>query len=337
MPPLFFIFLGTQCYNCSPLQTANQRRRASHSWTEAKLQKVTDDLTREGLFNPESRPMLPRSMKFSVEAFAPQYRNYDPELGQKKRTALDKLFRDLPSERVELLTSKCHLFLQDCPTANIIRRPSQTLRESICRDLVESGQLDSYPTTFRLTAFLISRGIRDQETMEELFDQRLLTYKEFESEQPRVERLISSAKKQYFEKRDDIPDNIKPELWEKLEAAWNSLSVKQRSALEIHIMSADPVSLEKGAKRLKISKASFKERIQSAKKKILKALPEFVKFTSTASYRKAKPSSTAPKAHFKIRKNVPSRKELNEWLEKNTQDLRFSFWNEIFKKPTLKN
>jgi predicted DNA-binding protein (UPF0251 family) len=86
--------------------------------------------------------------------------------------------------------------------------------------------------------------------------------------QPKVKRLISSAKKHYLEKRNDIPDKINPELWEKLEAAWSSLSIKQRSALEIHIMSDYHVSLEKGAKRLKISRALFKERVQSGVKKI---------------------------------------------------------------------
>ncbi len=271
--------------------------------------------------------MLPRSMRFSVGAFAPQYRNYDPDLAPKKRSSLDKLFKDLPSERVELLTSKCHLFLQDDPTANIIRRHSLSLRESICRDLVENGQLDSYPTTFRLTAFLISRGIRDRETIEDLFDHRLITYKEFESEQPKVERLISSAKAHYFEKQKDIPDNIKPELWEKLETAWSSLSIKQRSALEIHIMSDDPVSLEKGAMRLKISKASFKERIQSAKKKIKKQIPQLALTNSVKTRR----SQVPPPKRFPNRKDAPSTKVLNEWLDKTQQDLRFLDWASVFK------
>ncbi|MEZ4815753.1 MAG: hypothetical protein R3A80_11180 [Bdellovibrionota bacterium] len=269
-------------------------------------------------------------MRFSVEAFAPQYRNYDPELALNRQNSLDKLFKDLPSERVELFTSKCHLFLQDDPTANIIRRPSQSLRESICRDLVESGQLDSYSTTFRLTAFLISRGIRDRETIEELFDQRLLTYKEFESEQPKVERLISSAKKHYFEKRKEIPDNIKPELWDKLAAAWSSLSIKQRSALEIHIMSDDPVSLEKGAKRLKISKASFKERVQSGKKKIEKALSVL----PPAAINSGKSEPRQKIKTFTKRKDAPSHKELNVWLDKFEPDLRYLDWHYIFKKPT---
>ncbi len=275
--------------------------------------------------------MLPRSMRFSVGSFAPQYRNYEPDLAPKRRSSLDKLFRDLPAERVELLTSKCHLFLQDDPTANIIRRPSQSLRESICRDLVESGQLDSYPTTFRFTAFLISRGIRDRETIEELFDQRILNYKEFESEQPRVERLISSAKIHYFEKRKDIPDNIKPELWKKLDTAWSNLSIKQRSALEIHIMSDDPVSLEKGAKRLKISKASFKERIQSAKKKLQKGLPDLACIKSQEL-----PKTTALKSSSKIykpRKNAPSSKQLQDWINKTSIETRYLDQGCVFKSP----
>jgi len=292
---------------------------------------VTDELTREGFFSPETRPMLPRSMRFSVGAFAPQYRNYDPDIAPKKRNSLDKLFRDLPSERVELLTSKCHLFLQDDPTANIIRRPSQSLRESICRDLVESGQLDTYPTTFRLTAFLISRGIRDKETIEEIFDQGLLTYKEFESEQPKVERLISSAKKHYFENRKDIPDNIKPELWEKLEAAWSNLSIKQRSALEIHILSDDPISLEKGAKRLKISKASFKERVQSGKKKIEKIFPELTKVAR--STKSPTPETKSKTTKFKIRKDAPNRKTLEKWIEGTSLETRYLDQNSVFKAP----
>ncbi len=273
--------------------------------------------------------MLPRSMRFSVGAFAPQYRNYDPELGPKKRSSLDKLFRDLPSERVELLTSKCHLFLQDDPTANIIRRPSQSLRESICRDLVESGQLDSYSTTFRLTAFLISRGIRDRETIEELFDQRQLTYKEFESEQPKVERLISSAKAHYFEKRKDIPDSIKPELWEKLEAAWRSLSIKQRSALDIHIMSDEPLSLGAAAKRLKISKASFKERVQFAKRKIQKNLQELtsMKIQEPIRVKTPKPSINA----YKLRKDIPSSKQLQDWINKTSIETRYLDQGSVFK------
>ena len=273
--------------------------------------------------------MLPRSMRFSVEAFSPQYRNYDPELGPKKRTALDKLFRDLPSERVELLTSKCRLFLQDDPTANIIRRSSQSLRESICRDLVESGQLDFYPTTFRFTAFLISRGIRNRETIEELFDQRLLTYKEFESEQPKVERLISSAKTHYFEKRKDISDSIKPELWEMLEAAWRSLSIKQRSALDIHIMSDEPLSLGAAAKRLKISKASFKERVQLAKRKIQKNLQELtsMKIQEPIRVKTPKPSINV----YKLRKNIPSSKQLQDWINKTSIETRYLDQGSVFK------
>jgi len=274
-------------------------------------------------------------MRFSVGAFAPQYRNYDPELAPKKRGSLDKLFRDLPSERVELLTSKCHLFLQDDPTANIIRRPSQRLRESICRDLVENGQLDSYPTTFRFTALLISRGIRDRETIEELFDQRLLTYKEFQSEQPKVERLISSSKTHYFENRKDIPDNIKPELWERLEAAWGSLSIKQRSALEIHIMSDDPVSLEKGAKRLKISKASFKERVQSGVRKIAKLIPELQ--LHKKSPKRYQTSKNTTSSVFRKRSDAPKLSDLHSWIEKTVPELNFSFWDVIFKKKKITN
>jgi len=274
-------------------------------------------------------------MRFSVGAFAPQYRNYDPDIAPKKRSSLDKLFRDLPSERVELLTSKCHLFLQDDPTANIIRRPSKSLRESICRDLVENGQLDSYPTTFRLTAFLISRGIRDRETIEELFDLGLLTYKEFESEQPKVERLISSSKTHYFENRKDIPDNIKPGLWEKLEAAWSSLSIKQRSALEIHIMSDDPISLEKGAKRLKISKASFKERVQSGVRKIEKLIPELQ--LPKKSLKHVQLNTKVAPSKFRKRSDAPKLSDLNKWIEKTVPELKFSFWDVIFKEKKIKN
>jgi len=200
---------------------------------------------------------------------------------------------------------------------------------------VESGQLDSYPTTFRFTAFLISRGIRDRETIEELFDQRILNYKEFESEQPRVERLISSAKIHYFEKRKDIPDNIKPELWKKLDTAWSNLSIKQRSALEIHIMSDDPVSLEKGAKRLKISKASFKERVQSGIKKIAMLIPELQ--LPPKSPKHAQSSKKITPTNFRKRSDAPKLSDLHRWIEKTVPELKFSYWDVIFKEKKIKN
>jgi predicted DNA-binding protein (UPF0251 family) len=210
------------------------------------------------------------------------------------------------------------------------------LRESICRDLVENGQLDSYPTTFRLTAFLISRGIRDRETIEELFDQRLLSYKDFQSEQPKVERLISSAKRHYFEKRKYIPDKIKADLWEKLETAWDNLSIKQRSALEIHIMSDDPISLEKGAKRLKISKASFKERVQSGIRKIRKSLPSPMPSTALNNSKRLTTIKQSQKT-FKRKKNAPSMAELTRWIDATSITTQYLDMSSLFKKRKTTN
>jgi predicted DNA-binding protein YlxM (UPF0122 family) len=232
---------------------------------------VVPKLVAEKLFKPETGGMSVR-VKFMLESFLPVERDFDTCLMQDPKSNLDSLFYDPIKERRKWLEPTPPGSSREFAASFVMRRAPVSLRESVARDLVETNCLESFSTGFKLTAFLISRGIRDRETIEEVFP--YISWREFQFQQPRVERLISSAIEYYFAKFKTIDPRLGKQIWKKFYAAWNRLTRKQKSALQIHIMAEDPVSLEEGAKRLKISKAAFKERVESGKKKIEKALKE---------------------------------------------------------------
>lgn len=290
-------------------------------WDEARLKAITRSLVREGLYRPETESMLPRQLQVVIASLQPFPRTLDPELQIEKQTALDRIFRDNCAERAKIIPSRHPSLLHDGTGSYIMRRSPTSLRESIARDLVENGTLDEFSTKYRLSALLISRGIRDKETVDDLSFDSSVTFKEFESCQAKFEKQVSSAKRHFFAANTKVTRATSQDIWQKFDSVWKTLSVKQRSALQIHIMDANPMSLEEGAKRLKISKAAFKDRVKSGIHKIMKALPELsplkelVPVTATTNLKQKR---------FVRRKNAPTKAELDAWIEQSSPEPLFS-------------
>ncbi len=60
----------------------------------------------------------------------------------------------------------------------MISRPAD-LKQSVLRDLIDTGALDSFPFKFRVTAFFISKGHRNPTDAVELFNRECLGLKKF--------------------------------------------------------------------------------------------------------------------------------------------------------------
>lgn len=300
-------------------------------WNEQAIKKITDALALEGLYKPESTPMIPR-LHIPGGALKSWERAFDPIFLEDQQAPWDQVFRDEAKESADWLLASYPGFLHDGPTAELLRRRPNNLRESIARDLCESGALEHFPTKFRITAFLISRGITEEGDPEKEAFFPQYSWRDFLHYQPKVDRMIRSAKRCYFQKKAFISSAVGETIWERFDRAFERLSIKQRTALEIHIMSDEPLSLEAGAKRLKISKASFRDRVQSAIRLIEKALPELVA-VKPPKVRKS-PKKKSPSSSIVIpRKDAPAAGELKAWLDKTCEEPRWVDWDGIFKAP----
>lgn len=127
-------------------------------WNERRLEEVTCELVREGLYRSDSKP-LPSAvvLRGMCSPFGRAFA--DPGDHQAE---WDKIFRDEIQEKAAWLPAKHPGFLREGIPAGFMRRRPSNLRESIARELVESGSLDDFPSKFRMTAFLISRGVKEK-------------------------------------------------------------------------------------------------------------------------------------------------------------------------------
>lgn len=300
-------------------------------WTEERLEEVTQSLIREGLYKPDTVPMIPR-LRIPKAALANGERTFDSSFHRDQQAPWDKIFRDEPREKANWLPASYSGFLHDGAAAQLLRRRPNNLRESIARDLIEGSALEHFPTKFRITVFLISRGITEEGAgnKEVLFPN--FSWRDFLHYQPKVDRLIRSAKTRYFARNKFIDPAATGTTWTRFDAAWKNLSVKQRSALGIHFMDEEPMSLEAGAKRLKISKAAFRDRVASAVKALEKALPELAAVKSARRSPAAPRKRKAPLSAFAPRPDAPPTEALNAWLEEICIEPSPLEWEIIFRK-----
>ena len=204
-------------------------------WTEARLEVVTQELVREGLFKPETVPMIPK-LQFPKEALSPSLREFDLIFFNDQQAPWDKIFRDEAQGSARWLSAHYPGFLHDGLASELMRHRPSNLRESIARDLVEGTALEYFSTKFRITAFLISRGVTEEGSDENLPLFPKYSWRDFLHYQPKVDRLIRSAKSHYFGISPSAQTDTKATVWERFDVAWKKLSIKQRSALEIHFM-----------------------------------------------------------------------------------------------------
>ena len=308
---------------------------AARDWLDLHNSKIRASLISEGKFIPIEQSVIP-ALAYPEQAFEPWERSFESSFHPDQRSPQDKIFRDMPLERSRWLPASHPSFMHEGAAANLTRRTPNELRESIARDLVESDSLEHFNTKFRIAAFLISRGVTENggpEIGQAIFPEVHFSEKDFKSYQPKVDRLISSAQRHFFTKNKFVKKDAGVTAWQRFHEAWKKLSRKQKSAVKIYYMGEEKISFEAAAKRLKISKASFRDRLQSAEKKIEAAIPEFKGLHIVVPPIK-KEKKDKPKIFYPA-KNAPSKAKLNAWLEETCHEPKWPEWSVVFQPPRL--
>lgn len=139
------------------------------------------------------------------------------------------------------------------------------LKITILRSLLDSGAFDEFGEEVKATAYLESKGIREENFIKEQFPKYPLG---------RQKQLIARVYQIYRDK--------KPKLVSDFEKFQSSLTTKQANAIKLVYMAEEPLSLPEAAARLGISLDTLRDRIRGALKKLEAAFPELVPATRSS-------------------------------------------------------
>ena len=171
---------------------------------------------------------------------------------------------------------------------------------------------------------MISRGIHHEESLHGIFSDADYRWSHYQTIQPKVDKLIASAKVHFFIRNKFIDQNFSKTIWERFDAVWENLTRKQKSALEIQFMSETRFSLNECAKQLKISKSSFRDRVDSAVLKFEKMFPE-LEGLHIQSPKPKREKKVARKTGLP-RLNAPSKGTLDLWLDRVSPEPMYPEW-----------
>lgn len=193
---------------------------------------------------------------------------------------------------------------------NLMRERPQSLYQRFARTMEESHYFNESLGTKNLlpAACFYARNILDQDAFKHLWHEVYengrfhVTGKQFHFEEyledikilkPKIDTFIGNyflhfrwlrkAVRTHLESTGDDPEGVTKrqvneylkKYWERYSRAWESLTTKQKNALELIYISDEPTSYSLAAQQLQISKDSFQDRVNGAKKKFIEAFPEF--------------------------------------------------------------
>lgn len=281
--------------------------------------KINDDLKKERLWHrdddsvviPQENgiPSLKKRKSFAAENSDDADDSiYDPE-------ALDEIYHDAriaddgesdgeeeaqdgPIEN-EAGGDSLHPYLPRLSTPSshlLMRRYPLDLKESLARDLFDSYAYLTGENRDLLPALCFFEvGISDAETFEEIRaevyqdgpfheDGKNFDFNEFQEDKLRLFHRLKNEKERYFLRNPHVRDKKQvASLWERFEAALQSLTRKQWNAIkQVRVKRRPQMEV---AREFRISLDSLRNRLEGAELKLRRALPEFAAFFPSTTYR----------------------------------------------------
>ncbi len=277
-------------------------------WSNEKEKQLTQSLLSEGLFKPETEPMRPKAVDFKngLRAQAKSYwfdilKNYNQEL--KLRVPDSEIEAEL-SHALNLQLLFDRLTGDNSLTEQICLRP-QDIKQSVIKDLYQTGAFDEFPFKFRATAFLLSKGFRNAEDAVEIFRNECLGLKnyffeiavlfygiytvgDFYTYQSMIESLVAKILKYSFSDRIDLQKiafenlgrpliadtNLLANAWKRLSEVRERLTSKQEGLLQLMYLTEPAMTYDEASIYLGISFDSVRDREDGLVLKFRKAFPE---------------------------------------------------------------
>lgn len=255
-------------------------------------QIVTEALKKENLWRDEAKELS------LTQAFPRSYKKaFKPNEGDHRDTTEDEIDPLHVIDHQELLSRPKELFFQSelkihealQNKTNELMRPSpKSLAESIARQISDNHKnIDYLSIEVIRAAYIYSRGMTDEhfedamnQGMEHIFPGYSL--ETYESDLVQFKKELKRFKAEYFLDHPLILRLCKSAgtdpktIWSRLNESLDSMTAKQRHALEKVFMSDEPKTFDEAADDFGITIESFKDRLDGAIKKIEAAFPEFL-------------------------------------------------------------
>ncbi|WP_409479670.1 hypothetical protein [Pseudobdellovibrio sp. HCB154] len=278
-------------------------------WSNEKEKNLNQELQSQGLFKPESESMKPK-IDYFKNGIKPEKKKY--WLGILDHHATE-LHLSYPESNVD--TELNYALNQQLkfdrlnsinPMTELMCAQPNDLKQSLISDLYETGSFDEFPFKFRVTAFLLTKGLRNAEDAVEIFNTECLGLKKFYPEvavlfsgiytthdfythQSIIESLLSKFIKLQFQDRFDLQKiaaknlNLPAQagsvllhnIWKRFFEVRNNLTLKQTQVVELLYLKTPTLTYQKAAAELGISFDSVRDREVGVILKFRNAFPEF--------------------------------------------------------------
>ena len=176
----------------------------------------------------------------------------------------------------------------------LMRPPPKSLLHQIARNLTETGFFETDQKVLHVGVLMFSRHVEDDEHFDDIMTGGIgkhvpgFTFVEFKASQISLKRLFREKLKNFFRdnhsallavrKRTDLNQSKAQDIWARFRKVWDSLTTKQKHALEKVYMQSEPMTYERAASDFKISVDSLRDRIRGAFEKYETEFPEFRSF-----------------------------------------------------------
>ncbi len=277
-------------------------------WSNQKESELIAQLKSEGLLKAESEPMKPKTVDFK-DGIKPEIKTYWIDILARYNQDLQLRYPDNEIERElshalsQQLTLE-RLTVDDAISSQMGTRPKD-IKQSLIKDLYNTGAIDAFPFKFRVTAYLLSKGFRDSESAVHIFRSQCLGLKKYFQEiailffglysehdfcvyQSMIESVVGKILRHSFSERADLQDiafenlnrplladsNLLSNIWRRLGDIRSTLTPKQDEILQLLYLNDPQVTYQEASQALGISVDSVRDRENGLVLKIRKAIPE---------------------------------------------------------------
>lgn len=285
-------------------------------WSNEKEKNLNHELQSLGLYRLEAESMKP-IMDYFKNGLRPEKKRFWLRILEYQASEMHLNYpeSDIDKELSHALNQQ--LMYDRLNTINPISEftaaPPKDLKQSLIQDLYTTGALDEFPFKFRVTAFLLSRGLRNAEDAVEIFLHECLGLKkfypkiaaifsgiytthDFYTHQSIIESLLSKLIKMQFQDRFDLQKiavknlNLSAQagsvllqnVWKRFYEIRNYLTPKQLEIVDLLYLNTPSLAYHEAALMLEISVDSVRDRETGV---ILKFRNEFMEFSSLEPYK----------------------------------------------------
>ncbi len=262
------------------------------------LAQVTDQLKAEGLWRDEDKDLT------MTEAFPLSQAKTDPRLSDEEFKTLEHgTFlgdSDVTHEDHAAVGTTLHMpehsgcfrlpLLASPVLHNLMRASPRDLNHQIARRMIEAHYFEDHPEDAHLftACYFAAKGVEDESHFNVLIEAGLgnvfphYTFNDYRVERVTLRRRLRILAEGFYSENPAIkrrlktrpePDKQTPKtFWSRFNKVWESLTTKQRDALEKVYMTQDPVTKAEAAREFGITIDSLISRLRTA---ILKFKTEF--------------------------------------------------------------